>query len=249
MWQGELDDEALMLLADEEMSVLDLSGARRLTSDTISDVLRGMPMLRVLDLSFCNFEPALLASLHEFVPRLEVLRLQGLWPKEAKAAAHALAQSLPKLSQPEHAAETWEDAAEASHVGFQARLLATQCICTCRCACLPLLANTSGFHQLVDSVSRGVVFCAGASQTRQVHFMGHTAERQLVAPCIGTAQPARPPLAACPHGGRPAAACVRTAAVRMLHALACRLPVGPMAGRAGSRPPLGRGSHAAHRTV
>ena len=118
--QGMLDDEALALLADEEMPVLNLAGARRLTSSTISAALQGMPLLRALDLSFCAFDPGLLASLHELAPRLEVLRLQGV--KAAKAAAQALAQSLPRLSQPEDAAESWEDAAEARHAGFQVRL-------------------------------------------------------------------------------------------------------------------------------
>ena len=56
------------MLVDAELPSVDLSGAERLTHAGISAALQRLPLLRALDLAHCAFEPALLASLHAWLP-------------------------------------------------------------------------------------------------------------------------------------------------------------------------------------
>ena len=111
--QGMLTDHALLLLLDEDFVSLDLAHARGVTRDGVAAALRGLPLLRALDLSHAAFQPASLASLARTCPLLEVLRLGGLAPKPARAAAGALLRCLPRLQQTD-VADSWEDLAEPS---------------------------------------------------------------------------------------------------------------------------------------
>ncbi len=110
-----MTDEALALLADEDLVSLDLARARALTQSGIAAAVSGLPLLRALDLSYTGFQPAALPALAEACPLLEVLRLGGLGPKPARAAAAALLRCLPRLQQAD-VADSWEDLAETSAV-------------------------------------------------------------------------------------------------------------------------------------
>lgn len=108
-----LTDKSLALLVDEDFTSLDVSYARRLSHSGISTALQGLPLLRALDVSHTAFQPALLTELGHFCPQLEVLRLAGLPPKPARAAAAALLRSLPQLQQTD-VADSWEEFADAT---------------------------------------------------------------------------------------------------------------------------------------
>lgn len=71
-----LSDAALALLADCEHTILDLRGCGDLVSDAgVRAALRGMPHLRLADLSSCPVGPVTLRALGEACPAVEVLRL------------------------------------------------------------------------------------------------------------------------------------------------------------------------------
>lgn len=71
--QSRLNNETLSLLIDEELTVLDIAGARQLTHAGICSALQQLPQLTALDLSFTVFEPQLLTCLPNWCPRLEVV--------------------------------------------------------------------------------------------------------------------------------------------------------------------------------
>ena len=71
-----LNDAALLALADEGQTVLDLAGAGAALSDGgIRQALRRMPHLRQADLTSCPVGAATLRALGECCPAVELLRL------------------------------------------------------------------------------------------------------------------------------------------------------------------------------
>ena len=73
-----LCDAALLALADEGQTVLDLAGAgAALSAGGIGQALRRMPHLRQVDLTSCPVGAATLRTLGECCPAVELLRLGG----------------------------------------------------------------------------------------------------------------------------------------------------------------------------
>jgi len=109
----ELTDDVLCALAGDELEVLDVSGATRLSSAALEALLPRLPRLEAADLMRCNAASAsVLRSLAAACPGLVELRLGG--DAACDAAASCLADLLPRLPRPNAEADDWEAAAEGA---------------------------------------------------------------------------------------------------------------------------------------
>jgi hypothetical protein len=113
----ELDDAVLCALAGDELAVLDVSGATRLSPPALEALLPRLPRLEVAHLARCSAASAsVLRALAVACPGLLELKLGGDAACDT-AAASCIADLLPRLPRPKGDAEDWEAAVAAEEQG------------------------------------------------------------------------------------------------------------------------------------